>query len=172
MIIRFGQPMPWRGIIVSLILGVGATLVGSAFSLVGSHPEHTPLMLMFLAIPAIMIPVLIGFNQYAEFDQRTGLIRINGAAPVPLTHIVWSRVMTNQWSFSSLELGTGPSRRERFMVANGPFGSPRAERDWVRYLLPYTGLPRQGVPHQAPPDNPYSGPGLERTTAFAHERLR
>ncbi|MBW8763028.1 MAG: hypothetical protein JF592_10635 [Microbacterium sp.] len=172
MIIRFGRPTPWRSIIVGLIFGVGSTLVGSAFSLVGSHPENTPLMLIFLAIPAIATPLLIGFNQYAEFDQRTGLISINGATPVPLTHITWTRTMTNQWSFSSLELGTGRQRTERFMVANGPFGNPRVERDGVRHLLPYTGLPRRGVPHHDSPASPHDGPTLDEVMAFAHERLR
>ncbi|XUK60451.1 hypothetical protein ABMA10_00605 [Plantibacter sp. RU18] len=60
MVIRFGRPTPWRGIIIGLIFGVGIVLVGSVFSLVDSHPERTPLMLMFLGIPAVLTPVLIG----------------------------------------------------------------------------------------------------------------
>jgi hypothetical protein len=172
MIVRFGRPMPWRGIIMGLIFGVGMTLVGAVFSLLSSHPENTPLMLMFLIIPAVTTPVLIVFNQYAEFDERTGLIRINGAAPVPLTHIVWARAMTNQWSFSILELGTGPRRSERFVVSNGPFGSPRSEREWIRHLLPYTGLPRDGAPPQVLPVSRHWSESLEKAIAFAHERLR
>lgn len=127
---------------------------------------------MFLLIPAITIPLLLGLNQYAEFDPRTGLIRINGATPLPLSRI--DRAITSTFrGVSVLDLGTGPSRKERFTVANGPFGNSRFERDWARHLLPYTGLPRQTVDNRNPSHatSVYSAT-LEDTTAFAYERLR
>ncbi|WP_157439027.1 hypothetical protein [Agreia sp. Leaf244] len=171
-LVRFGRPTPWRGMVVSLVLGIGATLVGTVFGLLSAHPEHTPLMLMFLLIPAIVIPLLIGLNQYAEFDQRSGLIRINGGEAQPLSSIVLARTMIFR-GVSTLDLGTGPGRRERFIVANGPFGSPRVERDWVRHLLPYTGLPRRGT---MPPDafgtRHLRSATLEDATVFAHEWLK
>lgn len=171
-IVRLGRPTPWRGINASLILGVGSTLIGTVFALVGPHPELTWLMLMFLLIPAVVIPLLIMLNQYAEFDPRTGLIRINGATPVPLSHITRARTMVFR-GVSTLDLGTGPSRKERFIVANGLFGSPRIERDWVRYLLPYTGLPRQGHPSQNPLSvMRMSSATFEDATVFAHEWLK
>lgn len=171
-LVRFGRPTPWRGIIASLIMGVGVTLIGSVFAIVSPHPEHTPLMLMFLLIPALAIPLLIAFNQYAEFDQRTGLVSINGAAPVPLGHITRARTRVFR-GVSNLDLGTGPGRKERFIVANGPFGSPRVERDWIRHLLPYTGLPRQGYPPPVTFGTVHMhSETFEDVTAFAHQRLK
>lgn len=171
-VVRLGRPTPWRGIIVSLIMGVGATAVGSIFALFSSHPEHTPLLLLFLLIPVIVIPLLIVLNQYAEFDPQTGLIRINGAPPVPLSRIDRARTMTFR-GVSTLDLGIGPTRKERFIVANGPFGSPRIERDWVRHLLPYTGLPRRGhVLGDAFSTRHLRSATLEDATVFAHEWLK
>lgn len=171
-IVRLGRPTPWRGIIVSLIMGVGMTVVGTVFALFSSHPENTPLLLMFLLIPAIVIPLLIALNQYAEFDPQTGLISINGAAPVPLARIDRVRTMTHR-GVSSIDLGVGPTRKERFMVANGPFGSPRVERDWVRHLLPYTGLPRRGETlGYAFTTRSLRSETLEDALVFAHEWLK
>lgn len=171
-VVRLGRPTPWRGIIVSLSIGVGMTLIGSAFALFSSHPENTPLLLMFLLIPAIVIPLLIVLNQYAEFDPQTGLISINGAPPVPLGRIDRARTMTFR-GVSTLDLGVGPTRKERFIVANGPFGSPRIERDWVRHLLPYTGLPRRGqMLANAFSTRHLRSATLEDATVFAHEWLK
>lgn len=171
-IVRLGRPTPWRGIITSLVMGVGATAIGMMFALFSSHPEHAPLLLMFLLIPAIVIPCLIGLNQYAEFDPQTGLISINGAAPVPLARIDRARTRTFR-GVSSIDLGVGPTRKQRFMVANGPFGSPRVERDWVRHLLPYTGLPRRGQMLGAGIGTENLGSeNLEEVQVFAHEQLK
>lgn len=171
-LVRFGRPTPWRGIIASVIMGVGVTLIGSVFALLSAHPEHTPLMLMFLLIPGLAIPLLIVFNQYAEFDPQTGLISINSATPVPLAHITRARTGVFR-GVSTLDLGTGPSRKARFIVANGPFGSPRVERDWIRHLLPYMGLPRQGYPPTGTfgTMHVYSAT-FEDVAAFAHQRLK
>lgn len=172
MIVRFGRPIPWHGISVGLVIGLGGTLIGTAIALLGSHPERIPFVLLFLILPAILTPLLIGLNQYAEFDQRTGLIRINGADPVPLSHITHARTMIFR-GVSTLDLGTGPRRAERFIVANGLFGSPRIERDGVRHLLPYTGLPRRGHwPRDSFSTRHLGAASLEEATVFAHELLR
>lgn len=119
----------------------------------------------------IAIPLLIRLNQYAEFNPQTGLISINGAPPVPLSRIDRARTTTFR-GVSTLDLGVGPTRKERFFVANGPFGSPRVERDLVRHMLPHTGLPR----HEQVRANAVSTPDphsvtLEEATIFAWEWL-
>ncbi|MHC9044330.1 hypothetical protein ACYX8G_07110 [Microbacterium saperdae] len=171
-IIRLGRPTPWRGIITSLVMGAGATVIGMLLALFSSHPENAPLLLLFLLLPAIVIPCLIALNQYAEFDPQTGLISVNGTAPVPLSRIDRARTRTFR-GVSSIDLGTGPTRKERFMVANGPFGSPRVERDWVRHLLPYTGLPRRGQMLDAGIGTENLGSEtLEDVQIFAQESLK
>jgi hypothetical protein len=170
-VVRIGRPTPWRSITVSLAIGGGAALIGAVPALLGPHPENTPLLLLFLLIPAAVIPIQIWQNSYAEFDPRTGLISISGAAPVPLAHITYARTMMFR-GVSTLYLGVGPERTQRFLVANGPFGNPRIERDWVRHLLPYTGLLRRGdLP------DPYSttsvrGATFEETAIFARDYLK
>ncbi|WP_430592812.1 hypothetical protein [Humidisolicoccus flavus] len=171
-IVQFGRPTPWRGIIVSCLIGGGATLLGTVFGLLSPHPEHTPLMLMFLLIPLTVAPLLIVLNRYAEFDVQTGLIRINGAPPVPLTHITHAKTMVFR-GVSSLDLGTGPKRNDRFIVANGLFGSPKIEREWIRRLLPHMGLPRQGFwPDHWWQTRQVSAASSEEAITFAHEWLK
>jgi len=171
-VIRFGRPTPWWGIITSLTIGVGSTLIGLVLAFLSPHPENAPVLLLFLLIPAVVASLLIGLNQYAEFNPQTGLISINGAAAVPLARIDRARTRTFR-GVSSIDFGIGPTRKERFMVANGPFGSPREERDWVRRLLPYTGLPRRGqVLGYAFSVRDLGSATLEDTLVFANEWLK
>lgn len=169
-LVRFGRPVPWRGIIASAGLGVGMTMVTVMVSVLRGYFDGILLLLVFLLFPVVVSPILIAINTYATFDARTGLISINDAAPVPLAHVTQARTMTTR-GVATLYLGTGPTRTERFFVANGPFGSPRVERDWVRHLLPYTGLPRSGVHPDEFGTRHVRQASFEEASVFAHRWL-
>lgn len=173
-LIPFGRPRPWRGIWASVIIALALIVGFGIFSLQSAHPELTPMVLMFLLLPAVTIPLLIGFNQYAVVDRRTWLVSINGGEQRPLSHLTHCRVNTFR-GVASIELGYSDRRRDRFMVSShSPFTSPRIEREWVRYLLPYTGLPRD--PHSRLSvafGSPFEKHAtLEQAQHFAHEYLK
>lgn len=157
-------------------VGIAAVLilVFGTMALVGKHPEQAPLVLMFLLLPAAVIPATVALNQYAEIDTATWLVRVNGGEPRPLAHLTHCTVNVFR-GVCTLAIGYSDSRRDRFTVSSStPFGSPRSERDWMRYLLPYTGLPRD-------PDSTFSAPlgspyyrhaTLEQAQTFAQEWLK
>ncbi|MFK4761200.1 hypothetical protein ACI3KS_09740 [Microbacterium sp. ZW T5_45] len=169
-IVRFGRPVPWRGIIASMGIGAGMALFTALLGILSGRFHGSLLLLLFLLIPVVVSPILIAINTFATFDPQTGLISINGAAPVPLAHVTQARTMTTR-GVATLYLGTGPTRAERFFVANGPFGSPRVERDWVRHLLPYTGLPRSGVHPDEFGTRHVRQASFEEASVFAHRWL-
>lgn len=172
--VRFGRPTPWRGIWASVIIAAVLILVFGTISLRSAHPELTPMILMFLLLPAVTIPLLIGLNQYAVVDRRTWLVSINGGQPRPLSHLTHCRVNTFR-GVKTIEIGYSDRRKDRFIVSSqSPFASPRIERDWVRYLLPYTGLPRDPSSRlDTVLDAPYAKHAtLEQAQHFAHEYLK
>lgn len=141
-LIHFGSRIPWRGIWASIIMAAVLIVGFGIFSLGGSHPELTWMVSMFLLIPLLAIPLLIAFNQYAVVDRRTWLISINGGEWRPLSFITHCRVNVSR-GINTMEFGYTDRRKDRFMVSSfTPFASPFIEREWVRYLLPYMGLPR------------------------------
>lgn len=163
-LILFGRPTPWRGIWGSVIMAAALIIGVGTFGLLGSHPELTPMVLMFLLLPAIAIPLLIAVNRYAVVDRRTWLVSVNGGQPRPLADLRYCRFGTFR-GVSTIELGYSNLRKDRFIVSShSPFASPRIERDWVRYLLPYTGLPRSA--------DGSLGATLEQAQRFAHEDLK
>lgn len=173
-LVLFGRPTPWRGIWASVIIALLLIVGFGAFSLQSAHPELTPMVLMFLLLPAVTIPLLIGLNQYAVVDRRTWLVSINGGQPRPLSHLTHCRVNTFR-GVNTIELGYTDRRKDRFIVSShSPFASPRIERDWVRHLLPHTGLPRD--PHSRLSvafESPYEKHAtLEQAQHFAHEYLK
>lgn len=172
--VLFGRPTPWRGIWSSVILALALMIGFGIFGLQSVHPELTPMVLMFLLLPAVAIPLLVGLNQYAVVDQRTWLVSVNGGPPRPLSHLTHCRVNTFR-GVNTIELGYSDHRKDRFIVSSfSPFASPHIEREWVRYLLPYTGLPRDPNSHLSVAlGSPYEKHAtLEQAQHFAHEYLK
>ena len=173
-LVLFGRRTPWRGIWGSVIMGFTLSIGLGLISLRSPHPELAPMLLMFLLIPAITIPLLIAFNRYAVVDRRTWPVSINGGPPRPLSHLTHCRIRTFR-GVNTIELGYTDRLKDRFIVSSfSPFASPRIERDWVRYLLPYTGLPRDPRSRlSAPFGSPYeSHATLEQAQQFAYEYLK
>lgn len=173
-LILFGRPTPWRGIWGSVIMGFTLSIGFGLISLRSPHPELAPMLLIFLLIPTIAIPLLIAFNRYAVVDRRTWLVSINGGQPRPLSHLTHCRVRTFR-GVNTIELGYTSRFKDRFIVSSfSPFASPYIEREWIRYLLPYTGLPRDPQSRlSAPFGSPYeSHATLEQAQHFAHEYLK
>lgn len=165
-LVRFGQRVPIRTIVASVLIAVGVILLLVVISFASGRVEQIPYALFFLTIPGIIAPLSIVFNQYAEFDRGTGLISINGSAPRPLMDITYCTTDTSR-GVCTINLGFGPRRSEQFSVSsNTPFGNPRVERDWVRHLLPHMGLP--------PETGPSTGRSETRDDAqrFAHDWLK
>ena len=143
---------------MSIGLAALLILVFGGIALTGNHPEQAPLLRLFLLLPAIVIPATIALNQYAEVDTATWLVRVNGGEPRPLAQLTHCTVNVFR-GVCTLTIGYSDHRRDRFSVSsNTPFGSPRVERDWMRYLLPYTGLPRD-------PASTLSAPSAAPTSA-------
>ena len=173
-VIRIGRRVPYRAILMSL--GIAAVLMvwfGYA-ALTGDHPQQTPFILMFLLFPLGVAATMIPLNQYAEIDPTTWLVRVNGGEPHPLAHLTHCTV--NEFrGVRTLTIGYSDRRRDRFAVSSHtPFGSPRVERDWIRYLLPYTGLPRDPTSRlREVLGTTYARHAtLEQAQTFAHEWLK
>ena len=149
-IVRIGRRVPLPGILFCLGLAAALMLATAIVMVAAGRPEQLPIVLAFLLIPAIGVPPLVLLNTFAEYDQATGLISINGRPGIPLAAITYGGVSTAQ-GVASLTLGTGPARRDRFTVSSRTLlSSPRRERDWVRSILPSTGLQRD--PEQPMPN--------------------
>lgn len=173
-IVRIGHRTPTRTIWSSCTITAVLIAVFGTQALLGAHPQQAPLVLMFLLLPAIAIPAVIALNTSAEINTGTWLVSINGGTPRPLAELRYCTVNVFR-GVCTLSIGFGPSRRERVMVSSHtPFGSPLVERDWIRYLLPYTGLPRDpNSTLSAPLGSPYEKHAtLEQALAFAHEYLK
>lgn len=173
-VIRIGRRVPYRPILVSI--GIAAVLIlgFGAQALTSTHPENAPILLLFLLLPVVVAATMIPLNQYAEIDPTTWLVRVNGAEPRPLADLTHCTV--NEFRGArTLTIGYSDRRRDRFTVSSHtPFGSPRVERDWIRYLLPYTGLPRDPTSRLSEAlGTAYDRHAtLEQAQTFAHEWLK
>lgn len=88
------------------------------------------------------IPALIWSNTYAVLDTVNWRISMNGGEFRLIGHITFASIFFFR-GVSTLTIGFSKERSQRVAVSgNTPFGAPRVEREWVRYILPYTGLPR------------------------------
>ena len=173
-VIRIGRRVPYSAILSSISIAAVLMVGFGVPALAGKHPEHAPLLLLFLLIPVIVAATMIPLNQYAEIDPTTWLVRVNGGEPRPLAHLTHCTV--NEFrGVRTLTIGYSDRRRDRFAVSSHtPFGSPRVERDWIRYLLPYTGLPRDPTSRLSEAfGTAYDRHAtLEQAQTFAHEWLK
>lgn len=173
-VVRFGRRFPARAVWGSVIISAALIVGFGAFAILGNHPEQAPLVLVFLLLPAVVIPASIALNQYAELDTVNWTIRINNGPPRPLADLTHCTVGIFR-GVCTLAIGYSEKRSERFVVSsNSPFASPRIERDWTRYLLPLTGLPREPGT-QVDPRRVITfarNATLEQAQSFAHELLK
>ena len=173
-LVRFGRRIPVRGIIGTVIITGAGMLLVVVPALVFGRPELVPFALLFLLIPVITIPVLMLLNTFAEFDPATGMISVNGRAATPLAALTWCNYTIFRGTVT-FDIGYGPRRTDRFGVSSqSPFASPRIERDWMRFILPFTGLRRDPT---GPQRNPWGAAGNESVTfeqavAFSVEQLQ
>lgn len=160
-LVRFGRRVPVRSIVSSFIVaGALMVIVGGVIVMAG-HAALWPFVLCFLLIPAITVPALMLLNTYAEFDPATGMISVNGRQATPLAALTWCNSSTFR-GVNTLTIGYGPGRRDTFGVSSQtPFGSPRIERDWMRFILPFTALPRDP---SAPVENRWGASANESVT--------
>lgn len=168
--VRIGRPTPVRASWMAVIIAAVLIAVFGTQALIVGPPEHALIPLMFLLIPVIGIPLLRWQNTYAVLDTVTWQISLNGGAPRPIGQLVYCRTDFAR-GISTLTLGFSDLRSERVAVSsNTPFGSPRGERDWVRYILPYTGLRR--VPGSRATLLGNNNASLEQAQEFAQDWLK
>ena len=140
-VVPIGRPVPWREIVIICAITAALIVGWTIFGVLSPHPELTWVVLLFLIIPAVTIPYWLWFSSYAVIDPAANTISINGGAHRPLTDIVFAR--TDVFRFvCTLRLGFSPAKSDWLAVYSGtPLASKRVERDWVRAILPLTGLP-------------------------------
>mgnify|MGYP006342513261 CR=1 FL=1 len=172
--VHFGRRIPVRGIVSTFIVTGAVMLFVTVLTLVFGRPELAAFALLFLLIPVIAVPAIVLLNTFAEFSPATGMISVNGRAATPLAALIWCNYTTFRGTVT-FDIGYGPRRTDRFGVSSqSPFASPRIERDWMRFILPFTGLRRDPT---GPQRNPWGAAGNESVTfeqavAFSVEQLQ
>lgn len=127
------------------------------------------MVLMFLLLPAVAIPLLVGLKQYAVDDQRAWLVSVDGGPPSAEPPDALSCEQFR--GVSTIELGYSDRRKDRFIVSSfSPFANPHIEREWVRYLfLPRDSCSRLSVALGSPYEKHAT---LEHAQHHAHAYLK
>ena len=144
---QIGSPSIARDVVQSLTFSaviLAITLVSLFFA---NAERFTTQWWVALIAPAILsaiaIPARAASNTWAVVDTTQWLISINGGAFRPLAEIRYAYTMTFR-GVSTLTLGF--SDREKFALsAFTPWFSKKADREFVKYLLPYTGIPHDAA---------------------------
>ena len=138
-IVSFGRRVPVPAIVGYSVPAVLVAALIATQALTTGHGAIALLALPLRLLPAIGIPVVVITSTWAEYDPATGLIVINGRAPIPLRELRFAGASMAR-GVLRLVIGPTPADGDGFMVSSAVLRSSDVERAWIHALLPAMGL--------------------------------